>query len=144
MGTPADIASNKTDNFPQSSWDAPAEPWYSRSDQPSATRLGEVDPQSDHRMMARTGKVDRPDNQLMMRRIGEAVDEVEVDDDGWTVALDINKLANRSYKPWGASTAVSRDQRYNSIEQRTEELRARFIKDKIKRFRDKLELEKRV
>ena len=90
--------------------------------------------------------------QQLMGRLGLAVDEVQVDDRGWSVSLDMNKLGLAQSGPGQARKQASKpdDLRHSGLafltkeqreERRLEELRVRFIKEKINRFRKKLELE---
>lgn len=110
---------------------------------------------------------DRSDEtSMLMRKFGTAVDEVEVDEDGWQVSLDLEKLQNLTSLSSDttfsdSSESLISDQFSNpkqiifsrsletpefhnvplkSVEERTDELRVQFLKDKVRRFRDKMEL----
>ena len=109
---------------------------------------------------------DRSDEtSMLMRRFGSAVDEVEVDEDGWKVSLDLEKLQNLTSLSSDttfsdSSESLISDQYSNpeqiilsrsletpefynvplkSVEERTDELRVQILKDKVRRFRDKME-----
>lgn len=101
---------------------------------------------------------DRSDEtSMLMRKFGTAVDEVEVDEDGWQVSLDLEKLQNLTSlssdtisdqfsnpKQIIFSRSLETPEFHNvplkSVEERTDELRVQFLKDKVRRFRDKMEL----
>ena len=101
---------------------------------------------------------DRSDEtSMLMRKFGTAVDEVEVDEDGWKVSLDLEKLQNLTSlssdtisdqfsnpKQIIFSRSLETPEFHNvplkSVEERTDELRVQFLKDKVRRFRDKMEL----
>ena len=85
-----------------------------------------------------------------MSRIGEAVDDIKVDEDGWTMSVNIDELAkiNLTEKAISQSNVAANrsggEERAlgipttNRNDERLEELRLRFLRDKVERFKTKM------
>ena len=71
-----------------------------------------------------------------LRKIGDAIDDIEVEEDGWKISVDIdkfNKKMNLTEVIQDQNTVLSVEEETRKREERVEELKQKFLKDQEER-----------